>query len=342
TLPTPTYPLYGVELQIQRFTQNIDGSMQAITSKVFVQCTLELTTNTRSRPTSATAQIISIPEIHPVTGESNDREYLLDVDNIARVSTGTNSLFLQYNTQSDEWSYMIGYEGWVQEVNWGRLHVDEISYQDTLINAPFTAESFTRWKERAAHEFSSAALTQDEIQIYGEIESQLPSTITIPNEEESKKLPLLTPGDEIRGPGLPINTVITEVAQDFFKVSDNALQFGIAEFTVLLRRSRVVQETRLDDFKSRLYDMHSGVDSSIYTAMWPSTKWPKVSGAYLEGLKDAALFQPLAVEKVTDNPAAIEFDKVVFLEVSLDRVLRHINSVGFKMGPQHASLMDKA
>jgi len=341
-LPDPDYPLYGIEFQVRRFEQNLDGTMQPITSSIFIQCTLTFTRDRRNRPTSATARIVTIPHIHPLTGESNDREYLLDPDQIARVTSGTQAYFLSYSEQNAEWSYMIGYEGWTQSVSWACIHTEELMYQDVPVNAAFTVESFERWKLRAAHDFSSEAVVLDELQIYGRIESQLPGTILVPNEEESKKLPLLTPGDEIRGPGLPLNTMVTYVATDYFEVSQDALLFGLSEFSIVLRQSQVVEDTLLDDFKRQVYNLHPDTDHSIYTAMWPSPKWPRVSSAYLEGLKDASLFQPLAVEKVTNDPAAIEFDKTVFLELSLDRVLRHVNSVKFKMGPRYVSLMDKA
>lgn len=341
TPPIITDPRYGVEVSIRRYEESFDGSVISHTDAVFIQTTLQFTIDSTGRPTFAKGNIVSLPDINPLSGEAN-RSLLLNETDEATISVGATVRFVHYDEERGVWDYMYGYEGWIDSYSWGALETTERVHRGTEVSAgqSFSAENFAHWKERAAVPFTSETASSDEIAIYGEVHNSAPNRILISNSVEARKLEYISSGDQVRGPGVPSNTVITVITSDYFEVSTDILRFGLSEFFVRLRSTRSVEEIDLSDFKMSLHTLYPAMTSSIFAAMWPSERWPHISRSYLEGLKDASLFQPLAVERVTDNPARIAFDNAVFLELSLDRILRHHNSASFKMGASYASLMD--
>jgi hypothetical protein len=340
TPPKSKDPRYGVEIDTRRYVENSSGIMEVQTYSVFLQGTLSFEIDSTGRPTAATMQLATIPNINPLKNTSN-RPNLFTEDNLSSVSVGATARFVTYNTDTDSWGYMYGYEGWIDTFNWARLQTAEVLRKnDTIVPQTFSSQAFEPWKRRAASLFISDSMASDELEIYGEVSSSTPNRILITNSQEAIKLNSLSTGDQVRGPGIPSGTVITQITSDYFDISNNSLRSGLSLFAISLRNTRNIGDIELSQFKTDLHTLYPTMSSAIFTAMWPSRRWPEVSQAFLEGLKDASLFQPLAVERVTDNPARILFDRSIFLEISLDRILRHPNTAGFKMGAAYASLMD--
>jgi len=172
----------------------------------------------------------------------------------------------------------------------------------------------------------------------------------------------LNVGDIVSGTSIPSDTYITEVDDEYIRISKEATRKGtfVLTYDVALNCSPVDTGENFNIYKENLQD------SSLYDTInpfahgiYPSSPYPNVSKAYIDGLSDISLFEPFAdtffnvkktlhkdqlnydtlthavtgatITNVANNalvPATVKFEGDIFAEIALDKLLSVANRAG--------------
>jgi hypothetical protein len=135
-----------------------------------------------------------------------------------------------------------------------------------------------------------------------------PTRIVLQRVSEQKKVEYVSPGDSIRGPGIPFNTQVASVNSDYIELTKPVVRYGTYVFTVEIKKGRLPQDLAVLNFKTELKEIYGGTFSTQTPErfLWPSEQWPLVGRGYVEGIKDLSLYQypasyPLALAALQDT-----------------------------------------
>jgi hypothetical protein len=340
----PQYILYnGINIHVPQ--QN------GVTKDIFIEGTVVFSINSMSKPTQAVFQIKNIPEVHPITGEAGNRIALKNPDSSyassPSIAIGQTADFYYFDSTLNAWNQMTAMFGWLNEIDYGYLETTEASRDGVMLPGvePFTTESFTKWKDRCASIFFADLLALETESISGTISELNPKQINIVGgSEERTKAEGLSAGDAIRGPGIPEGTVISYASADYITISEPSTRFGTFTYALTLKRGYAIKEPQILDFKNEVYSRFPTLSSSAFSFLWPAPTWPDISQGYLEGVKDIALYNhpthPTRLSPGIANPANIFYDRNIFLDLSLDQVLLHPNTLERKTNGIYSCLCD--
>jgi len=315
---------------------------------VFLQGTVSFTINSISKPTQALFQIKNIPEVHPLTGEAGNREALKNINSSyassPSIAIGQTADFYYYDSVTLLWTQMVAMFGWLNEIEYGYVETKEASRDGVMLSDVefFTVESFSKWKKRCSSIFLADLLALETESISGTVSESNPKQINITGgNAERTKAEGLSVGDAIRGPGIIEGTVISSASADYITISEPATRFGSFTYVLTLKRGYAVKDPQILNFKNIVYSRFPALSSSAFAFLWPSKIWPDISQGYLEGIKDVALYKhPTKLPPGIDYPANIFYDRDIFLDLSLDRVLLHPNTLERKVNGVYSCLCD--
>ena len=319
----------GFNIQI---TQYIAGA-EVSYSHIFLEGIVTYTLGTGASLASASLKILCIPDINPITGGMNNRSLLLNTEEAPIIITGNYADICMYNTTISMWEVIPNTYGWIDSIDYGYVITNELTrFGVTLGSAsPFTGDSFTAWKQRAASSFIANINTSTNGVISGTIAKDTPTQITVlGGESASLRAESLTAGDIIYGPGLQENTIIVNSTASMIEITPEAVQFGSFTYNITMKHNTGASSTpKIFDFKKTLFALYPALTTSAFGFLWPSAIWPNVSQGYLEGVVDTSLYSyPTELPPNTALPSNVYIDRNVILDLSLDRLLYHPNTLG--------------
>ena len=300
---------------------------------VFLEGVLTYNFSSGNILSAATLEILCIPDINPITGETNNRALVATATGDSAISLGNYVDVCAFNDAALIWEIVASTYGWVDGLDYGYLETKQLTDQGVLLAAPtiFSSTNFTQWKQRAAATFNvevSPILTGI---VTGVTQKDMPTQISvIKGGESTLKAECLSAGDAIYGPGLQAGTIIVNATPSIIVISKPAVNYGPFSFRVTLRHSNGTSfSPKIFDFKKALFATYPTLTTSVFQFLWPSAVWPNVSQGHTEGVSDTSLYSyPTELPQGTLLPSNVYIDRNVFLDLSIDRILYHPNTLG--------------
>ena len=343
SIPPKLYLSGGLNIQIPQYSE------AGVTyTHVFVEGALTYEVGSGNTLLVATLDLRVIPEVNPITGETNNRELiLLDDDDGASIVVGNYADICVYNTNTSKWEAVPQTYGWVDSIDYGYLEAQELSRDGSAFanNTPqaFILSSFEAWKLRAGSSFVADMVDVTATTITGTIAAGKPMQIDlVGGPSMSMRAQSLSAGETIFGPGLPSNTIVTGSNSSSIGISKASARFGTFTYSVTTQRGGgASSEGKVFDFKNTLYSRFPALTTSAFQFLWPSSVWPYTSQGYLEGVRDTSMYSyPTELPEGVSRPANIFFNRDIFLDLSLDRVLYHPNTLELVTNNQYLCLCD--
>jgi hypothetical protein len=338
SFPVPDSPWHGLEVFIKTFSTDASGTIIPLTDSVFLQGSLVYATNSSGVPTAATFTLAAIPEVNPMTGATNNRELLLPAgSSVGNLSAGQTVRICDYT--SGVWTENVNVAAWVSIMHFGDILISNQQTKGKATVGTFSYATFDPWRARAGVQLTTDTALPGYTTLEGTIDLNLPTLVTFAAAEaDYAKINALSPGDLLQGPGVVEGTVVASTTSRTLTLSAPATQAGTFTFRLTLRHARTAEKSDTLAYRTQLFSLYPDQSSSAFNALWPSAIWPSTSLGYLEGFKDASFWAPISnpydmIDKTSGGayvrqPAAVSFDQNLFLEMSLDRVLYHPNTMG--------------
>jgi hypothetical protein len=301
---------------------------------VFLEGVLSYTFSAGTFLASAALQILCIPDVNPITGETNNNSLLTRDSGDSAITLGNYADICTYDSVLG-WQVVPSTYGWIDALDFGYLEIDELSDLGISLAspAPFTGANFTAWKQRAAATFTADVIPSTNGIITGSVSENTPTQISvIGGFNANLQASVLSAGDQIYGPGLLANTIVVSSTSSQILINQPAIEFGSFTYQVTMRHSNGVSSTpKIFDFKKALYASYPALTTSVFQFLWPAATWPNVSQGYVEGVADTSLYAyPVELPEGTLIPANVYIDRNILLDLSLDRLLYHPNTLGLK------------
>lgn len=324
----------------------LNGSV--VYNQVFLEGVLTYELDSEDTLTKATLTVCVVPAVNPITSNTHNREYFLSSGTYKGIAVGNAINIYQYNEDSSTWD-LTNITSWVSGIDFGYLDTMELSHLGEIfpdsIPAPFTYENFAAWKARASSSFNTTLKNPRIVEIPGSISSEDPLEISpIGGAETLEKISALTIGETIFGPGLDDGTVITDInpTSGDIQISKEAVRFGSYTYQVVSHQSGIdAIDPKPFDFKNTLYTRYPTLTSSVFNFLEPSTIWPNSSLGFVEGVRDKTLYTyPVELPPGISRPSNIYFGRDLFLDLSLNRILYHENTLSLTSAGIYKSLCD--
>ena len=332
---------FGFNIQI---TQYINTEITH--SYVFLEGLVTYVLGTGTALSSASLKILCVPEINPITGETNNRDLFINAVGYPTIAVGNYVDICAYNIITSTWDVISNTYGWIDSIDYGSVITNEMTRFGVTLGSPatFTPDDFLPWEQRASSSFVASTNSFVNGTIPGTILSDSPTEIAVfEGNSESLRAESLTAGDSIYGPGLQVGTIVVSSTARSIIISPAAIQFGSFTYTVTMKHNTgAISSPKIFDFKKDLFTQYPTLTSSAFDFLWPSSTWPEVSQGYLEGVIDTSLYSyPAGLPSGITLPANVYIDRNVVLDLSLDRPLYHPNTLGLTGGAgQYLCLCD--
>jgi len=342
----------GVLITFYEYVENSDGLAVSVDATIAIQGALQINPNIKN---SATFMFGAIPAVNPVTGEDNYQKICIG-DPIISVKTpvqrGFQLSFYNINGTTGAWSPMTSITGArLLDFNLGYLMTQSL---DNLISGtipdPFTPETFLDWKTRVATAFETAPLTISQVPFSGYFSS---GTITLIDALNQNIANNFKPGTEIQSIVLGGTGVYIQTIQDNVIVLGglqnelSAYPDGTYNFTAFVLGEFPNGKVPPFQFKSDFLSAFPNLINNAFVFLWAGQDWKTPSLDYVDGFKDLNLYDPrslihpLMTTDYLDRPyATVQYQRELFLDVGINRMLYHKNSLNLKSAGIYLCLMD--
>ena len=295
-------------------------------------------------PSNAPEEVLNTPEL------SLGRVDLYGFDtfslsDFSRLLKGQEVYLYLYRNEENAWkSYSsTSIFGWVDSFLYGSCSTSYYNLENLTLE-PFSAETWQPFKDRVATQLTAEKTFIEFIEFYGKVLSTSPQEIEfISDYNTTLNIDDLYVGAIVRGPGIPTGTYIISINEMSIKLSSDVKLFGTFKYTSTIKKQRKDVGIILD-FKTESSTKFPTENPSIYNFLYPSQQWPNVSQGYLEGFKDINLFHYITNGTLPDSSVYslldLTFTKNLVLELTLDRLLYHTNTLKRKEGSSYVCLND--